>query len=57
MMWLFNSTIARLRDQLQLHGQRPSIAAPEPNLSPDAVLAEYGPLCEAMYLIAKCPNG
>jgi tellurite resistance protein len=56
MIWLSNSTIARLRDQLQQRGQRPSIAAPEPNMSPDdvelmSILAEYGPLCEAMYLM------
>jgi tellurite resistance protein len=56
MIWLSNSTIARLRDQLQQRGQRPSVVAPEPNMSPDAVdlmsiVAEYGPLCEAMYLM------
>lgn len=56
MIWLSNSTVARLRDQLQARGQRPSLAAPEANLSPDAVemlniVAEYGPLCEAMYLM------
>lgn len=56
MIWLSNSTIARLRDQLQQRGQRPSMVAPDANMSPDAVelmniLAEYGPLCEAMYLM------
>lgn len=56
MIWLSNSTVARLRDQLQQRGQRPSLVAPDPNMSPDAVelmniLAEYGPLCEAMYLM------
>jgi tellurite resistance protein len=56
MIWLSSSTIARLRDRLQQRGQRASIAAPEPNMSADAVelmtiLAEYGPLCEAMYLM------
>jgi uncharacterized tellurite resistance protein B-like protein len=56
MIWLSNSTLGRLRDQLRERGQRPSIVAPEPNMSPEAVelmniLAEYGPLCEAMYLM------
>ncbi|MBX3207897.1 MAG: TerB family tellurite resistance protein [Labilithrix sp.] len=56
MIWLSNSTLGRLRDQLQQRGQRPSIVAGDPNMSPDAlelmnVLAEYGPLCEAMYLM------
>jgi tellurite resistance protein len=56
MIWLSNSTLARLRDQLRTKGQRPSVLAPSPNMSPDAVemmqiLAEYGPLCEAMYLM------
>src|SRR5262245_59528987 len=56
MIWLSNSTLARLRDQLQARGRRPSLAAPGPNMSADDVefvniLAEYGPLCEAMYLM------
>jgi tellurite resistance protein len=56
MIWLSNSTVARLRDQLQARGQRPSIVAPETNMSPETVemlnvVAEYGPLCEAMYLM------
>lgn len=55
MIWLSNSTLVRLRDQLQTRGQRPSIAA-SPGMTPDAaelmtILAEYGPLCEAMYLM------
>jgi uncharacterized tellurite resistance protein B-like protein len=53
--WLSNSTIARLRDQLRTRGQRPSVILP-PNLTPDEaellqLSAEYGPLCEAMYLM------
>ena len=56
MIWLSNSTLARLRDQLRTKGQRPSVVAASPNMSPDAVemmqiLGEYGPLCEAMYLM------
>jgi tellurite resistance protein len=56
MIWLSNSTLARLRDQLQARGQRPSIVSPDPSLPPESVelmnvLAEYGPLCEAMYLM------
>jgi uncharacterized tellurite resistance protein B-like protein len=56
MIWLTSSTLERLRDQLRARGQRPSIVASEPGMSPDAVelmniIAEYGPLCEAMYLM------
>jgi tellurite resistance protein len=56
MIWLSNSTLARLRDQLRTRGQRPSVAVPEPNMAPEAlelrnVTAEYGPLSEAMYLM------
>jgi uncharacterized tellurite resistance protein B-like protein len=56
MIWLSNSTLARLRDQLRTRGQRPSIALNQGGLSAEAaalaqVTAEYGPLCEAMYLM------
>jgi uncharacterized tellurite resistance protein B-like protein len=57
MIWLSNSTIARLRDQLRERGQRPSIAVGDvARLSPEAaelmaVATEYGPICEAMYLM------
>jgi tellurite resistance protein len=56
MIWLSNSTLARLRDQLRARGRRPSVAATDPNMSPEDVellnlVAEYGPLCEAMYLM------
>lgn len=56
MIWLSNSTVARLRDQLQARGQRPSIVAPQANMNPEMletlnIVAEYGPLCEAMYLM------
>jgi tellurite resistance protein len=56
MIWLSNSTIARLRDQLRARGQRPSIALSGGNVSPEAaelmgVTSEYGPICEAMYLM------
>jgi uncharacterized tellurite resistance protein B-like protein len=54
MIWLSNSTVARLRDKLRLRGQRPSIAAlgldPEAAVTA-AVTAQYGPICEAMYLM------
>jgi tellurite resistance protein len=55
MIWLSNSTLARLRDQLRERGRRPSVAPP-PDATPEAVellhvVAEYGPLCEAMYLM------
>jgi uncharacterized tellurite resistance protein B-like protein len=54
MIWLSNSTVARLRDKLRLRGQRPSIAAL--GLDPEAaalasVRSQYGPICEAMYLM------
>src|ERR1700694_3694709 len=57
MIWLSNSTLARLRDQLRQRGQRPSMVMNNPaSLSPEAaelmsMTAEYGPLCEAMYLM------
>jgi len=56
MIWLSSSTLVRLRDQLQQRGQRPSIVAPDPSMSPEnveqlTINAEYGPLCEAMYLM------
>jgi tellurite resistance protein len=56
MIWLSNSTLVRLRDQLQARGQRPSIVAPEAGMTPETmemlnIVAEYGPLCEAMYLM------
>ena len=57
MIWLSSSTIARLRDQLRARGQRPSIAlGSAAKLTPEAaellgVAAEYGPICEAMYLM------
>jgi len=56
MIWLSNSTLVRLRDQLQARGARPSIVAPEAGMAPETVellnvVAEYGPLCEAMYLM------
>jgi tellurite resistance protein len=57
MIWLSSSTIARLRDQLRARGERQSLVlADATNLTPDAaeLLAasmEYGPLCEAMYLM------
>jgi tellurite resistance protein len=55
-MWLSNSTLARLRDQLRERGQRPSVVMPNPHLSAEVadamnVVVEYGPLCEAMYLM------
>jgi len=57
MIWLSNSTIARLRDQLRTRGQRPSVALGDMSkMEPEAaelavVSSEYGPICEAMYLM------
>lgn len=55
MIWLSNSTLSRLRDQLRARGQRPSIAGPA-GATPDDIetlmlLAEYGGLAEAMFLM------
>jgi uncharacterized tellurite resistance protein B-like protein len=58
MIWLSNSTVAKLRDQLRAHGRRPSIAltGDPTKLTPEAaelmnIVAEYGPFSEAMYLM------
>src|SRR4051794_28457318 len=56
MICLSTSTLARLRAQLRSRGQRPSLVAPDATTSPETVeeltiVAEYGPLCEAMYLM------
>jgi uncharacterized tellurite resistance protein B-like protein len=52
MIWLSNSTLARLRDQLLDSGRRPSVAAGTPAEAHAKWLAtEYPPLCEAMYLM------
>jgi tellurite resistance protein len=57
MIWLSSSTIARLRDQLRARGDRPSlVSADAATMAPDAAdhlaaTVEYGPLCEAMYLM------
>jgi uncharacterized tellurite resistance protein B-like protein len=57
MIWLSTSTVARLRDQLRTRGQRPSVALGDlTKLTPDAAelvaaTAEFGPICEAMYLM------
>lgn len=57
MIWLSTSTVARLRDQLRTRGQRPSVALGDlSTLTPDAaelgaVSVEFGPICEAMYLM------
>jgi tellurite resistance protein len=52
MIWLSNSTLARLRDQLLESGRRPSNVATSAEAAEGQRLqAEYGPLCEAMYLM------
>ena len=56
MLWLSNSTIARLRDQLRTRGQRPSVSLGDAKPTPEAaeqaaVGAEYGPICEALDLM------
>ncbi len=54
-IWLSSSTIARLRDQLRTRGARPSVAL-DPSITLDraaaeTLIAEYSPLCEAMFLM------
>jgi tellurite resistance protein len=52
MIWLSNSTLARLRDQLRESGRRPSVVATSAEAAEgERLRAEYGPLCEAMYLM------
>jgi tellurite resistance protein len=57
MIWLSNSAIARLRDRLRERGAPPSRGFPfassmlPEELERAASIAEYGPLCEAMYLM------
>jgi uncharacterized tellurite resistance protein B-like protein len=51
MLWLSNSTISRLRDQLLESGGRPSGAHLESTPSTTDHSVDYGPLCEAMYLM------
>jgi len=56
MIWLSSSTLARLRDQLRSRGQRPSILLPGGPVSQEVaeamnMVAQYGHLCEAMYLM------
>jgi tellurite resistance protein len=53
---LTQSTLERLRDRLQERGQRPSVVLPTAQLPASTlellhVTAEYGALCEAMYLM------
>lgn len=56
MIWLSNSTLVKLRDRLKARGQKPSVAVPSPDMDADrvelaGVIAEYGPICDAMYLM------
>lgn len=52
MIWLSNSTLARLRDQLLDSGRRPSAVAGSVEAAEgQRSRAEYGALCEAMYLM------
>jgi uncharacterized tellurite resistance protein B-like protein len=52
MIWLSNSTLARLRDQLLESGRRPSAVATSAEAAAGQRLhADYAPLCEAMYLM------
>src|SRR5450432_2818758 len=60
MLWLSTSTLSRLRDQLRVRGAAPSIVFP-PGSTPETIeastiAAEYGPHCEAMYLMMSADN-
>ncbi|MEO7113245.1 MAG: TerB family tellurite resistance protein [Polyangiaceae bacterium] len=60
MLWLSTSTLSRLRDQLRERGAAPSQVFP-PGSTPESIEAinistEYGPLCEAMYLMMSADN-
>jgi uncharacterized tellurite resistance protein B-like protein len=58
MVWLSNSTLARLRDQLLESGRRPSAVASSPaDAHAQRIQAEYVPLCEAMYLMMSADGG
>lgn len=57
---LTKTTLEHLRDQLRKRGQRPSIAS-GPKTSADVIEAmqiveEYGPICEAMYLMMSADH-
>ena len=56
MIWLSNSTLMRLRDRLRARGARLSVAVPAPDMTAESlelasITAEYGPMCDAMYLM------
>lgn len=52
MFWLSTSTVARLRDQLRAAGQKASVTVGEGGVENLQLLkAEFGPICEAMYLM------
>ncbi len=60
MLWLSTSTLSRLRDQLRERGAAPSVAFP-PGSTPETIewmnmSTEYGPLCEAMFLMMSADN-
>lgn len=60
MLWLSTSTLSRLRDQLRERGAAPSVVFP-PGSTPESIetatiAAEYGPLCEAMFLMMSADN-
>jgi tellurite resistance protein len=56
MIQLTRATLESLRDQLRARGQRPSIVLTGPRTSAELIEAmqiveEWGPVCEAMYLV------
>jgi tellurite resistance protein len=56
MIQLTRASLENLRDQLRARGQRPSIVLPSTRTSAELIEAmqiveEWGPVCEAMYLV------
>jgi tellurite resistance protein len=53
MFWLSTSTVVRLRDQLRAAGRKGMVSVEPGDATADvaSVEGEYGPLCEAMYLM------
>jgi len=53
MFWLSTSTVVRLRDQLRAAGQRGMVSVGTAESVTDITVleGEYGPLCEAMFLM------
>lgn len=54
MFWLSTSAVVRLRDQLRATARKGAVSVgseSDPAVTHDLLLSEYGPICEAMYLM------